>query len=126
MSKTLFFHMVLRKFSDITNNKPIFSQNNIFHNYEYFFFQPAFWSFFNHRQRSQSNQKQYSLCYSSPCFLVLLCTHYGLLHCFSTNFRKLIEISVLRPIFLRPKLFLATMLQAVIIVYNNWSITCCI
>ena len=31
--------MVLRKFSEITNNKPIFSQYNIFYDYEYFFFQ---------------------------------------------------------------------------------------
>ena len=33
------------------------------------------------------------------CFLVLLCTHYGSLQCFSTYFRKLKEIGVLRPIF---------------------------
>ena len=36
MAKT-FFHMVLRKFSEITNSKPIFSQYNIFYNYEYLF-----------------------------------------------------------------------------------------
>ena len=91
--------MVLRKFSEITNNKPIFSQYNIFYNYEYFFFQSAFWSLFNHRQRSQSNQEQCSLCCGSPCFRVLLCTHYGPLQCFSTYFRKLKEIGVLQPIF---------------------------
>ena len=67
--------------------------------YEYFFLQSAFWSLFNHRQRSQSNQEQCSLCCSSPCFHVLLCTHYGPLQCFSTYFRKLKEIGVLRPIF---------------------------
>ena len=33
------------------------------------------------------------------CFLVLLCTHYGPLQCFSTYFRKLKEIGVLWPIF---------------------------
>ena len=54
---------------------------------------------FDHRQRSQSNQEQCSMCCSSPCFRVLLCTHYGPLHCFSTYFRKLKEIGVLRPIF---------------------------
>ena len=97
MARTLFFHMVLRKFSEITNNKPIFSQYNIFYNYEYFLFQSAFWSLFNHRQRSQSNQEQCSL--FSPCFVVLLCTHYGPLQCFSTYFRKLKEIGVLRSIF---------------------------
>ena len=39
MARTLFFCMVLRKFSEITYNKPIFSQYNIFYNYEYFFLQ---------------------------------------------------------------------------------------
>ena len=46
------------------------------------------------------NQEQCSMCYNLPCFLVLLCTHYGLLQCFSTYFQKLKEIGVLRPIFL--------------------------
>ena len=99
MARTLFFRMVFRKFSEITKNKPIFSQYNIFYNYKYFFFQSAFWSLFNHRQKSQSNQEQCSLCCSSPCFRVLLCTQYGPLQCFSTYFRKLKEIGVLRPIF---------------------------
>ena len=95
MAKTLFLHMVLRKFSEITNNQQIFSQCNIFYNYEYLFFRLLF----NHRQRSQSNQEQCSLCCSSPCFLVLLCTHYRPLQCFSTYFRNLKEIVVLRHIF---------------------------
>ena len=99
MARTLFFRMVFRKFSEITKNKPIFSQYNIFYNYKYFFFQSAFWSLFNHRQRSQLNQGQRSMCCSSPCFLVLLCTHYGSLQCFSTYFLKLKEIGVLRSIF---------------------------
>ena len=87
--------MVLRKFSEISNNKPIFSQYNIFYIYEYFFFQCEF--YLNHCQRSQSNQEQGSLCCSLPCFHVLLCTQYGPLQCF---FGKLKEIGVLRPIFL--------------------------
>ena len=45
MARTLFFGMVLGKFSEIANNKPIFSQYNIFYNYEYLFFQSAFRSF---------------------------------------------------------------------------------
>ena len=64
-----------------------------------FFFWVCIWSLFNHRQRSYSNQEQCSLCCNSPCFLVLLCTHYGPLQCFSTYFRELKEIGVLRPIF---------------------------
>ena len=39
------------------------------------------------------------MCCSWPCFLVLLCTHYGPLQGFSTKFRKLKEIGVLRPRF---------------------------
>ena len=91
--------MVLREFSEITNNKPIFSKYNIFYNYEYIFFESAFWPIFDHRQRSYSNQEQCSLCCNSPCFVILLCTHYGPLQCFSTYFRELKEIGVLRPIY---------------------------
>ena len=98
MARTLFFRMVHRKSSEIANNKPNFSQYNIYYNYEYFFFQSAFWSVFNHRQGSQSNQEQCSVCCSSSCF-VLLCTHYGPLQCFTTYFRKLKEIGILRSIF---------------------------
>ena len=98
MNRTLFFRMVLRKLSEITNNKLVFSQYNIFYNYEYLFSQSVFWSRFHHRQRSQSNQEQWSLCCSSSCCLVLLCTHYGPLQCFSTYFRKLKEIGLIRPI----------------------------
>ena len=58
-----------------------------------------FWSLFNHSQKSQSNHEQYSLCCSLGCFLVLLCTHYRLLQCFSTYFCKLKEIRVLWSIF---------------------------
>ena len=71
MVRTLFFRMVLRKFSEITNNKPIFSQYNIFDNYDYIFFQSAFGFLFNHRQKSQSNQEQRGLPCSSPCFCLV-------------------------------------------------------
>ena len=99
MASTFFFRMVLRKSSEISNNKPIFTQYNIFYNYEYFLFHSTFWSLFNHRQRSQWNQGQSSLCCSPPCSRVLLCTHYGPLQCLSTYFRKVKETGVLRPIF---------------------------
>ena len=95
----LVFRILVRKFSEITNNKPTFSQYSIFYNYDYFFFQSAFWSLFNHRQRSQSNQEQCSLCCSSPYFRILLYTHYGPLQCFWTYFCKLKWIGVLRSIF---------------------------
>ena len=50
-------------------------------------------------KKSQSNQEQCSLCCNSPCFCVLLCTHYGSLQGCSTYFRKLKEIGVFRPLF---------------------------
>ena len=37
MARTLFFRKVFKKFSEITKNKPIFSQYNIFYNYISFF-----------------------------------------------------------------------------------------
>ena len=42
MARISFFRMALRKFSEISNNKPIFSQHNIFYNYEYSFFNQRF------------------------------------------------------------------------------------
>ena len=102
MARTLFFRMGLRKFSEITNDKPVFSQYNIFIIINISFFILRFDLYtkeVNHHQRSQSNQEQYSLCCSSPCFRILLCTYCGPLQCFSTYFRKLKEIGVLRPIF---------------------------
>ena len=38
MARTLFFHVVLVKLMETTNNKPIFSQYNIFDKYKYRFF----------------------------------------------------------------------------------------
>ena len=55
--------------------------------------------FFNLRFDVLSNQEQFSLCCSSPCFRILLYTYYGPLQCFSTYFRKLKETGVLQPIF---------------------------
>ena len=97
MARTLLFRMVLRKLSEINNNKPNFSQCNIFYNYEYFFFQSAFLSLFNHRQKIDSNQEQYSQY-----------THYGPLRHFSRYFRELKEIGVYGPYF-QTMLFLVTM-----------------
>ena len=111
----IFFRMNLRKFLEITNNKPIFIQYNIFYNH--IFFQCAFWSLFNSCQRSQSNQEQYSLSCSSPCFLVLLCAHYGSLQCFSTYFRK---SKVLRPMFPRVACWDVTFSLIYLMVGTTW------
>ena len=64
-----------------------------------YFFNLRFYRFSVIPKKNQSNQEQCSLCSSSPCFCVLLCTHYGLLQCFSKYFCKLKEIGVLRPLF---------------------------
>ena len=71
----------------------------LFTNINISLFNQLFWSLFNHRQKSQSNQEQFCMCCSSPCFSVLLCTHYGPLQCFSTYFRKWKEIGLLCLIF---------------------------
>ena len=101
--------MLLRKLSEITNNKPTFSQYNIFYNYKFFFFQSTFWSIFNHRQKSQSSGEQCSLCCTSPCFSVFLYTHYGSVQCFSTYFRKK-KLKFYSPYF-QTMLFLVTMMS---------------
>ena len=92
--------MVRRKYIEDAINEAFFARHNIFYKYKCFIFQPMFWSIFNHCQKGQSNQEQCSLCCSSSCFCVLLCTYYGPLQCISTNFRKSKETEVLRSIFL--------------------------
>ena len=57
MART-FFRMVFRKFSETTKNKLIFSQYNIFYNYEYFFFSVSVLIFF---QSSPKKSINYSL-----------------------------------------------------------------
>ena len=97
MARTFFFRMVLRKFSEIANNKPIFNQYNIFYNYEFFFLSLRF-DFFSIIAKEANKIRSNVVCFRLPCF-VLLYTQYGPLQCFSTYFRKLKEIEVLRPIF---------------------------
>ena len=98
MARVLFFRMVLRKFSKITNNKPSFTQYNMFYNYEDFSLESAFWSLFNHRQRSQSNQKNV-VCVVvrlvvSPCIdLYFLCEY--LLYLSVINFTPIIRVFVI-------------------------------
>ena len=65
------------------------------------FFRDINISFFNLYSVFSINKKvnQISLCYNSPCFCVLLCTHNRPLQCFSTYFHKSKEIRVLGLIF---------------------------
>ena len=98
MAKTLFLRMVFRKFF----RQLFFTIMNI--------------SFFSLRFdlfsiiAKEVNQIRNNVVRVVACLAsVLLYTHYGPLECFSTYFRKLKEIGVLRPIFFQTMLFLLTM-----------------
>ena len=101
---------------EILKNKLDFTHYNTFYKYRYFFFKSFFILLFNHCQRNQSNQEQYSLCYDLPSFCLSFCTHYRMLHCFSTYFRKSKEIGVLWPQ-IPGYVFLVTMLKITILLY---------
>ena len=98
MARTLFFRMGLRKFSEITSNKPIFRQYIFFSITDILFFNLHF-DLFSIIAKKVNQIMNNVVCCSLSCFRVLLCTHYGPLQCFSTYFCKLKEIGVLRPIF---------------------------
>ena len=74
--------------------KHLLVSTTFFHEYKYVLFQSVFWSIIV--KKCQLNQEQSSLRCSLPCFLVLLCSCYELLQCFSTYFRKSKEIGVLQ------------------------------
>ena len=101
MARILFFRMVLRKLSEITTNKPVstifFTIMNIS------FFSLPFDLLSIIARKSGAMQSVF-------VFLFLLCTHFGSLQCFSTYFRKLKKVGVLRPIF-PEMLFLVTMIK---------------
>ena len=92
MARTLFFRIVLRKFSEIlTANQFLVST---------IFFTIMNISFFNLRfHLFWIIAKEVNQIFSLHCFHVLLWTHYGPFQCFSTYFCKLKEIRVLQPIF---------------------------
>ena len=113
MARTLFFQMVVRKSSEITNSKPIFSQYNIFFTIMNISFSSLRFDLFSIITKKMNQIRNNVVC-SSSCFLVLLCTHYRPLQYFSTYLRKLKEIRVLRPIFM---LFFVTMV-AMIFYFN--------
>ena len=69
MARTSFFHMVLRKFIENTNNKPIFSQSIFFTNMNISFFSLCCDLVSVHRQKGQWNQKQCVLARPFSCFL---------------------------------------------------------
>ena len=77
----------------------------------------------NHHQRCQSNQEQWSPCCSSSCFSVLFCTYHGPLQCFSTYFRKLREIGVLRLTF--PHYVISCDYDSMHIWYHLCKTKCC-
>ena len=67
-AKNIIFHMVLRKFFKNTNNKLIFSANNIFYKYKTSFFQ----SVFNYYRKSQIRNNV--VCVVARLVIVFCCT----------------------------------------------------
>ena len=112
MARTLFFQMVVRKSSEITNSKPIFSQYNIFFTIMNISFSSLRFDLFSIITKKMNQIRNNVVC--SVARLVLLCTHYRPLQYFSTYLRKLKEIRVLRSIFM---LFYVTMV-AMIFYFN--------
>ena len=90
MARTLFFRVVRRKSSEITSNKPIFSQYNIFYNYEYLFFQ-------NFKEFNQIRNNV--VCVVAPLVFLFCCDLLRAVTMLLIYFRKLKEVGVLRPIF---------------------------
>ena len=98
MART-FFRMVLRKFSEITNTKPFLVSTIFFTSMNISFFNLRF-NLFSIIAKKVNQIRNNVVCVVAHLVFVLsLCTHYGPLQCFSTYFRKLKEIGVLRPIF---------------------------
>ena len=83
----------------LTNYFLGFSQHNIFLKYKCFFFQSCSDLFSNIAKNVNQIRNKCSLCFRSPCFSVLLWTHYGPLQCFSTYFRKPKQIEFYDPYF---------------------------
>ena len=98
MART-FFRMVLRKFSEITNNKPFLVSTIFFTSMNVSFFNLHFNLFSIITKKVNQIRNNVVCVVAHLVFVLLLCTHYGPLQCFSTYFRKLKEIGVLRPIF---------------------------
>ena len=97
MART-FFRMVFTKSSEITNNKPIFSQYNIFYNYEYFFFSLRF-DLFSIIAKEVNQIRNNAVCAVARLVFLFCCAlTQGPLQCFSTYFRILKEVGVLGPI----------------------------
>ena len=81
MARTLFFRMVFGKFSEITKNKLMLIVSTIFFtimNISFFSLRLDLFSI-----TAKEVNQICSVCCSSP-FLVLLCTRYDTLQCFST------------------------------------------
>ena len=73
MARTLFFHIVLRKFSEITNHKAILSQYNIFYNYKYIFFFNLRFDLFSIIAKNVNQFKNIAVCVVARLVFVFCC-----------------------------------------------------
>ena len=100
MARRLFLRMALRKFSEITNNQSIFSQYNTFYNYGYFFFFSRHFGLFSIIAKEVNQIRNNVGCVVARLVSLFYCAHsLRAVAMFSTYFRKLKEIEVLRPKF---------------------------
>ena len=99
MARTLYFRMVLRKLSEITNNKPILISTIFFTIMNIYFFNLHF-DPFSIIAKKVNQIRNNVVCVVAHLVLVFFCAlTTGPLQCFSTYFHKLKEIGVLRSIF---------------------------
>ena len=94
MAKTLLFRTVLRKLMGNTT-KLIFSQSAQWFSQNISFFNLLSDLFSIIAKKNQSNKDQYRPCSNSPCFRILLCTHYGCCNVFQRIFGKSKEMGIL-------------------------------
>ena len=97
MAGILLFHMTLRKFIEITKNQ--FLVGTIFFTNINISFLNLCFNLFSIIAKKVNQIRNNEVCCNSPCFRVLLYTHFRPLLCFSTYFCKSKEIRVLRPMF---------------------------
>ena len=98
MAGTLFFRMMLRKFSEITN-KQIFSQYNFFYKMNISFFNLRF-DLFLIINKEVNQMRNSVVCVKAGLNILFCCAlTTGRCNAFQHYFRKLNEIGVLRPIF---------------------------
>ena len=104
ITRTLFFHMVLRKFIENTNNKPIFRQCNIFNLFKILiFFRSVLWSlflFWSPSKKSVKSETIKSVLYLTLFSLFCCALTTGRCHAFQYFFVNQQKLEFYDPLFL--------------------------